>query len=87
MAKSSQIDILMENSMDCIVHGVAKSWTRLGDFHFHYNYVCDLYAFSVWLSEPTYLHTHVFMCMCASGIYLEIDCVVLTLVEIIELLI
>ena len=21
--------------MDCIVHGVAKSWTRLSDFHFH----------------------------------------------------
>ena len=25
----------LENSMDCIVHGLAKSWTRLGDFHFH----------------------------------------------------
>ena len=25
----------LENSMDCIVHGVAKSWTRLDDFHFH----------------------------------------------------
>ena len=24
-----------ENSMDCIVHGVAKSWTQLSDFHFH----------------------------------------------------
>ena len=22
------------NSMDCIVHGVAKSWTRMSDFHF-----------------------------------------------------
>ena len=21
--------------MDCIVHRVAKSWTRLSDFHFH----------------------------------------------------
>ena len=21
--------------MDCIVHGVTKSWTRLSDFHFH----------------------------------------------------
>ena len=27
----------LENSMDCIVHGVAKSRTRLSDFHF---YVC-----------------------------------------------
>ena len=24
----------LENSVDCIVHGVAKSWTRLSDFHF-----------------------------------------------------
>ena len=24
-----------ENSMDCIVHGVTKSWTGLSDFHFH----------------------------------------------------
>ena len=24
----------MENSMDCIVHGVTKSWTQLSDFHF-----------------------------------------------------
>ena len=27
----------LENSMDCIVDGVAKSWTRLSDFHFHFN--------------------------------------------------
>ena len=26
----------LENSMDCIVHGVAKSWTRLSDFHLQY---------------------------------------------------
>ena len=25
----------LENSVDCIVHGVRKSWTRLSDFHFH----------------------------------------------------
>ena len=23
----------LENSMDCIVHGVAKNWTQLSDFH------------------------------------------------------
>ena len=23
----------LENSMDCVAHGVAKSWTRLSDFH------------------------------------------------------
>ena len=26
----------LENSRDCIVHGVAKSRTRLSDFHFHW---------------------------------------------------
>ena len=25
----------LEKSMDCIVHGVAKSWTLLSYFHFH----------------------------------------------------
>ena len=25
----------LENSMDCIVHGVTISWTQLSDFHFH----------------------------------------------------
>ena len=25
-----------ENSIECTVHGVAKNWTRLIDFHFHY---------------------------------------------------
>ena len=25
----------LENSMDCIVHGVAKSWTWLSNFHFN----------------------------------------------------
>ena len=24
----------LENAVDCIVHGVRKSWTRLSDFHF-----------------------------------------------------
>ena len=25
----------LENSMECIIHGVTKGWTRLSDFHFH----------------------------------------------------
>ena len=28
----------LENSMDCIVHGIAKSRTRLSNFHFHNNF-------------------------------------------------
>ena len=26
----------LENSMDCIVHGVAMNQTQLSDFHFHF---------------------------------------------------
>ena len=25
----------LENSMDCMVHGVVKSWMQLSDFQFH----------------------------------------------------
>ena len=31
----------LENSMDYIVHGVSKSWTRLSDFHFTSLYIKD----------------------------------------------
>ena len=32
----------LENSMDCIVHGVAKSLTRLSDFHFTSLHFCTM---------------------------------------------
>ena len=32
----------LENSMDCIVHGVTKSRKRLSDFHFTYFIKCLL---------------------------------------------
>ena len=25
--------------MDCVVHGVAKSWTQLSDFHFYFSVI------------------------------------------------
>ena len=28
----------LENSLDCIVHGVAKSWTQLSNFHSHFTW-------------------------------------------------
>ena len=31
----------LENSTDCVVHGVAKSRTGLSDFHFHFSWWCD----------------------------------------------
>ena len=32
--------------MDCIVHGVTKSWTQLNNFHFHFTF--PLRIFSYW---------------------------------------
>ena len=39
--------------MDCIVHGVTKSWTRLSDFHFHshpYMTTAKTIALTIWTS-------------------------------------
>ena len=36
----------LENSMGCIVHGVAKSGTRLSDFHFHFSRRCTTAEFA-----------------------------------------
>ena len=32
----------LENSMDCVVHGVSKSWKRLSDFRFHFTFNLEL---------------------------------------------
>ena len=46
----------LENSMDCIVHGVTKSRTQLRKFHFHLavisdgenHFQCPLLVFEIW---------------------------------------
>ena len=35
----------LENSMDCIAHGVAKSRTRLSHFHFHLKHFLGTHSF------------------------------------------
>ena len=61
----------LENSMNCIVHGVAKSWTQLSDFHFHFLLPClwDCLRVNLWdslilfsslfLQNSLYLTSHV----------------------------
>ena len=39
----------LENSMDCIVQGVPKTWTQLNDFHFHF------IPLSMIISRPIYV--------------------------------
>ena len=40
----------LENSMDCIVHGVAKSWTRLSNFQSAFKMHADLPLEELWCS-------------------------------------
>ena len=42
----------LENSMDCVVHGVAKSLTQLSNFHFHFTVHCFLVSFGGSYSSP-----------------------------------
>ena len=51
----------VENSLDCIVHKVAKSQTRLRDFHFHYEI-----SYLKW-AQKTVLHRTTGSC--TSGIF------------------
>ena len=50
----------LENSRGCIVHGVAKSWTRLSDFRFH-----SLQR------KGSGVVTHELSCSAACGIFLD----------------
>ena len=49
----------LENSMDCIVHGVAKSWTGLSDSHFtslHFkesSYASAVTSYTPWFSPAS----------------------------------
>ena len=48
----------LENSMDCIVHGITKSETQLRDFHFSFSLINTLsLSLSLSLSQ-THTHTH-----------------------------
>ena len=40
----------LENSMDCFVSGVAKSWTRLSNFHFHFLFIIYHILWVIFLS-------------------------------------
>ena len=43
----------LENSTDCIAHGVAKSRTRLSTFHFHFTFSPQQFYFWVYTPQKT----------------------------------
>ena len=48
----------LENSMDCIVHGVAKNRTRLSDFHFTFTFRMFCLDFRVGIPAPVRIQCH-----------------------------
>ena len=50
----------LANSLDCIVHGVAKSWTRLSDFNFHYFHWVKSYLPNVDKYHYTISKSHIY---------------------------
>ena len=54
----------LENSMDCIVHGAAKSWTWLSYFQFHLTFFCSL------VLNSTAIHSNVCIVMYSSSLTL-----------------
>ena len=72
----------LENSMDCIVHGVAKRQTQLNDLHFTYLYICILKK-TPWCTLPTLFCNTSFSTPCHnywhafSTSHLPSDCIVI----------
>ena len=68
--KATHSSILgLENFMDCIVHGVTKSWTQLSDFHFHHTFIIHLSIerCSVYLQSFICLSNHLVLPFVLSG--------------------
>ena len=47
----------LENSIDCVNHGVAKSWTQLSGFHFAYKDITERFRMP-FLQPPLMLTSH-----------------------------
>ena len=62
---------LLENSMDYRVHGVAKSWTQLSDFHFHFQIYYVVLGKSCNYSQLYFPH---FKCRCRVFVRGTIKC-------------
>ena len=52
----------LENSMDCIVHGVTKSWTQLSNFHFYFSMFQNMFRSST--KSILIKHTYISLLWC-----------------------
>ena len=46
----------LEYSMDCIAHGVAKSWTRLSEFHFYFPHPSSPQPLAISILLSVFMH-------------------------------
>ena len=53
-----------KNSMDCILHGVTKSWTQLSEFHFTIGKFLPTFQFSSGQKKCTFLEIYPFLLGC-----------------------
>ena len=44
----------LENSIDCIVHGITRSRTQLSDFHFTLNYFTGMIEIQLKINKGSY---------------------------------
>ena len=61
----------LKNSLDCIVHGIEKSWTQLSDFHFHFQRTLKLFLFNRSELDPRNLSFKVFSRECDAQLSLK----------------
>ena len=64
--------------MDCMLHGVAKSQTRLGEFHFHFTRLSPVLSLQPRRSflPLLYLASH----LCPEGLRSALTCLSITLI-------
>ena len=65
---------VLENSMGCIVHGVAKSQTRLSDFHFSWqnNFLLYMCTTSLSILLDGHLACHVLAIVNSAAMNIEV---------------
>ena len=61
----------LENSTECVIHGVTKSWTRLSDFHFSslLMCVCVCVCVCVYRERERYVYVYTEIITTLSGSY------------------
>ena len=61
----------LENSLDCIVHGITKSWTRLCGTHFHFTFPINSINLNKMININIYMYIYTPCTIWASQVLLK----------------